>query len=51
MKYWLIYTHKGRLEAPRAKSFEDMEEMLEWAVARKEELDFIDTAKSIERLG
>jgi len=45
--YWLIYTYKNRLTGHQAMKFDTIEEMNEWGEERREELNFIDIAKSI----
>ena len=47
-RFWLIYTHKNRLEPHQAMGFDDHEEMQEWYDERKEDIKVIDVAKSLE---
>lgn len=51
MRYWLIYTHKNRLEPPQATGFDDQDEMQEWYDERKNEIKVIDVAESLEDEG
>ncbi|MCL6477081.1 MAG: hypothetical protein K6T65_01570 [Peptococcaceae bacterium] len=48
MKYWLIYTHRNRLELHQAIGFDDLKEMKEWYEERKENIKIIDVAKSLD---
>ena len=48
MRYWLIYTHKNRLESPQAAGFDDYEKMKKWYEERKEDIKVIDVAESLE---
>lgn len=48
MKYWVIYTYKDRLTGYQAKSFNDTDEMREWANERKDKYNFIDVAQSLD---
>jgi hypothetical protein len=39
--YWLIYVHTDRLEAPRAKRFDDPEKIRSW-VDKQENIEILD---------
>lgn len=49
MSYWLIYTYTDRLEGPRAKLFDDAEEIQEWIDEHKN-IKILDCVPQSEKL-